>query len=68
MYTEASSTNPYGHIFIATGRTNENGEPLVISTGSAGSFDGVREITLEQMINLSSGRYLGYVTPEQALR
>jgi hypothetical protein len=63
MFTDASSSYPYGHIFIATGRTNENGEPLVISTGSAASFDGVREMTLAEMINLSSGRYLGYVAP-----
>ncbi|OGK13174.1 MAG: hypothetical protein A2W80_11720 [Candidatus Riflebacteria bacterium GWC2_50_8] len=63
MYTDASSSNPYGHIFIATGRTNESGEPLVVTTGSASSFDGVREMTLAEMINWSSGRYLGYVVP-----
>ncbi|KAF1079145.1 MAG: hypothetical protein GQF41_4532 [Candidatus Rifleibacterium amylolyticum] len=68
MYAGTSSSNPYGHIFIATGKTNENGEPIVLTTGSASSFDGVREMSLSQMINLTSGQYLGYVVPEQVIR
>lgn len=67
MYTETTSDNPYGHIFIATGKTNENGEPLVISSGSAASFDGIREMTLSQMTNIC-GRYLGYAVPDQVRR
>lgn len=67
MYTDATSSNPYGHIFIATGKTNENGEPIVITSGSAASFDGIREMTLNQMIDIC-GNYLGYAVPGQVLR
>ncbi|MBU1109409.1 MAG: type II secretion system GspH family protein [Candidatus Riflebacteria bacterium] len=64
MYTAASAGNPYGHIFIATGKSDESGDPIVITTGSSGSFDGVREMTLSQVVSWASGKYLGYVSPE----
>ena len=67
MYTDTTSSNPYGHIFIATGKTNENGEPLVITSGSSASFDGIREMTLNQMIDIC-GNYLGYAVPDQVLK
>ncbi len=68
MYTATTADNPYGHIFIATGKSNENGEPIVITTGSASSFDGIREMTLSEMLNQYSGGYLGYVVPESVIR
>lgn len=68
MYTGASSINPHGHIFIATGKTSESGEPIVISTGSSSSYDGVREMTLSQLLSVTSGEYLGYVDPQKVIR
>lgn len=57
MFTDKTSTNPYGHIFMATGKKSSSGEPIVISnTGS-----GIKEFTLSQMIGRN--RYLGWAMP-----
>lgn len=57
MFTDKTSTNPYGHIFMATGKKTSSGEAIVISnTGS-----GIKEFTLSQMIGRN--RYLGWAMP-----
>lgn len=63
LYTSAIPGNPHGHIFLASGKTNENGEPLVITSGTTG-FDGIREMTLDECIQWTGGSYLGWVLPE----
>lgn len=57
MFTNKTSTNPYGHIFIATGEKAANGEPIVVSTSSYN----IKKFTLSQMVgNL---QYLGWAMP-----
>ena len=57
MFTDKTSTNPYGHIFMATGKKTSSGEPIVITN----SGSGIKELTLSQMIG--SRRYLGWAMP-----
>ncbi len=57
MFTNKTSTNPYGHIFIATGEKAANGEPIVISTTSSN----IKKFTLSQMVG--SLQYLGWAMP-----
>lgn len=60
MFTGTTSTNPYGHIFMATGKTTASGEPIVVTSGSA-RYPGIKELPLSRMIgNL---RYLGWAMP-----
>lgn len=57
MFTNKTSTNPYGHIFIATGEKAANGEPMVIST----SRSNIKKFTLSQMVG--GLQYLGWAMP-----
>lgn len=62
MFTDATPSNPHGHIFIATGKYSSSGEPIVVTTGSPG-WSGVREIPLSEMIDVTGGPgyYRGWV-------
>lgn len=60
MFTGTTPTNPYGHIFIATGRRTPSGEPIVVTSGGS-RRSGIFELTLSQMIG--SRRYLGWAMP-----
>ncbi|MBU1105207.1 MAG: SH3 domain-containing protein [Candidatus Riflebacteria bacterium] len=57
MFTDKTSTNPYGHIFIATGEKAANGEPIIITTTSTV----IKKMTLSQVIG--STHYLGWAMP-----
>ncbi len=65
MFTDATPSNPYGHIFIATGKYSADGDPIVVTTGSPG-WSGVREITLTEMLNAVGGKgfYRGWASVE----
>lgn len=65
MFTDKTPTNPYGHIFIATGKYAKNGDPIVISSGSAAGFDGIKELTLSEMLaSVGKNYYRGWTLPE----
>ena len=57
MFTNKTGSNPYGHIFIATGEKAANGEPIVISTTSYN----IKKFTLSQMVG--GLQYLGWAMP-----
>ncbi|MEW6708989.1 MAG: type II secretion system protein [Candidatus Riflebacteria bacterium] len=65
MFTDKTPTNQYGHIFIATGKFDADGDPIVITTGSTG-YNGVREISLTEMLKVIGGNnyYRGWATIE----
>lgn len=65
MYTGPTSSNPHGHIFIATGRYNSSNDPIVITTGGPG-LDGVTEIPLSKLCSWCGGNYLGWTLPADA--
>lgn len=48
LYFGTTNSNPYGHAAIATGKCDAKGVPLVITSGWDG-FDGISEITLDEM-------------------
>lgn len=62
MYTGATPGNQYGHIFIATGKTDANNDAIVITTGGPG-LDGVTEMPLSQLLTWAGGKYLGWTLP-----
>ncbi len=57
MFTGTTSTNPYGHIFIATGKMNGPNDPIIITTTS----NGVKEMPMSQM--WKGPAYLGWAMP-----
>lgn len=64
MFTDKTPGNPYGHIFIATGKYSSSGDPLVVTTGWPG-YNGVNEIPLSEMLRLiGPGYYRGWTTIE----
>ncbi len=57
MFTGTTSTNPYGHIFIATGKMNRPNDPIIITTSS----NGIKEMPMSQM--WKGPAYLGWAIP-----
>lgn len=62
MYTGPVAGNPHGHIFLATGRTDSNHDPIVITTGGPG-LDGVTEMPLSKLLQWTGAAYLGWTLP-----
>ncbi len=61
MFTGPTATNEYGHVFLASGEVDANGEPIVITSGWNG-HDGITTMTLSRMIGRNT--YLGWALPE----
>ena len=61
MFTGPTATNEYGHVFLASGEVDANGEPIVITSGWNG-HDGITTMTLSRMIGRN--QYLGWALPE----
>ncbi len=61
MFTGPTSSNKYGHVFLATGEVNSKGEPIIITSGWNG-HDGITTMTLSKMIGRNT--YLGWALPE----
>ncbi len=59
LFQDTTSSNEWGHIFIATGRKTPSGDPIIITTGWT-HYDGIHEITLSQMEAKYPGKYLGW--------
>ncbi len=57
MFTGTTPGNPYGHIFIATGKMNGPNDPIIITTTSYG----VKEMPMSQM--WKGPAYLGWALP-----
>lgn len=57
LFTGTTSTNPYGHIFIATGKMNGPNDPIIITTSS----NGIKEMPMSQM--WKGPAYLGWALP-----
>lgn len=57
MFTGTTPGNPYGHIFIATGKMNGPNDPIIITTTSYG----VKEMPMSQM--WKGPAYLGWAMP-----
>jgi hypothetical protein len=62
LFQDKTSSNPWGHIFIATGETDSSGDPIIVTTGWPG-YDGIHKITLSQMRQKYSAEYLGWALP-----
>ena len=60
-FTGPTATSQYGHVFLATGEVNANGEPIIITSGWSG-HNWITTMTLSQMIG--SKNYLGWALPE----
>ncbi|MFZ5950398.1 MAG: SH3 domain-containing protein [Candidatus Rifleibacteriota bacterium] len=60
MFTGTTPGNPYGHIFIATGKMAGPNDPIIITTGWS-SWPGIHEIPMSKMG--SSARFLGWAVP-----
>ena len=60
MFTGPTATSQYGHVFMATGETASNGEPIVITSGWTG-HNGISTMTLSRMIGTKN--YLGWALP-----
>ena len=56
MFTSTTPGNPYGHVFIATGKMNGPNDPIIITTTSYG----VKEMPMSRM---GAGAYLGWALP-----
>ena len=61
MFTGKTATNDYGHVFLATGEVDSNGDPIVITSGWTG-HNGITTMSLTKMIG--SAPYLGWAMPE----
>lgn len=61
MFTGPTTSNKYGHVFLATGEVDSKGEPIIITSGWTG-HNGITTMTLSQMIG--STKYLGWALPE----
>ncbi len=57
MFTGTTPGNPYGHIFIATGKMNGPNDPIIITTTSYG----IKEMPMSQM--WKGPAYLGWAMP-----
>ncbi len=57
MFTGTGPGNPYGHIFMATGKMHGPNDPIIITTTSYG----VKEMPLSQM--WKGPKYLGWAMP-----
>jgi uncharacterized protein YgiM (DUF1202 family) len=57
MFTGTTPGNPYGHIFIATGKMNGPNDPIIITTTS----NGIKEMPMSQM--WKGPAYLGWGMP-----
>ena len=58
FFAATGSNGGFGHIVLATGRTDENGDPIMVSSGWDGR-PGIFEIPLSQLEALT-GAYIGY--------
>lgn len=57
MFTGTVPGNPYGHVFIATGRMNGPNDPIIITT----TGNGIKEMPMSQM--WKGPAYLGWAIP-----
>lgn len=60
MFNGTTSGNPYGHIYIATGKMAGPNDPIIITTGWS-SWPGIHEIPMSKMG--SGAKYLGWAMP-----
>ncbi|MBR4570077.1 MAG: hypothetical protein IKO19_05350 [Candidatus Riflebacteria bacterium] len=61
MFTAPTSGNKYGHVFLASGEYDENGEPIVITSGG-NCFHGIQAMPLSKLVG--GLQYLGWAMPE----
>lgn len=58
VFFDQTQNTPFGHVGIATGKRDANGEPLIRTTGVAGST-GIQEVPLS-VLEKYSARYVGW--------
>lgn len=58
VFFNQTGNTPYGHVGIATGKTDANGEPIIRTTG-IGDFKGIQELPLS-VVEKNSAQYLGW--------
>lgn len=56
MFTSTTPGNPYGHVFLATGKMNGPNDPIIITN----TGNGIKEMPMSRM---GGGRYLGWAKP-----
>lgn len=59
LFQDATTSNSWGHIFIATGEKTSSGDPIIITTGWPG-YNGIHRITLSEMESKYHAKYLGW--------
>jgi hypothetical protein len=58
VFFNQTASTPYGHVGIATGKTDANGDPIIRTTGVAGA-SGILEVPLS-VLEKNSAAYLGW--------